>query len=273
MDTGKAHVENLDTDTALRALGDGSYAAEMSRRWWVQAGPNGGYLAALILRALLSELDPQGKGERVVRSMHVRYLKPAGEGEVTIHVSTLQAGRSMTTLAARLVQAGRDIVLASATFSAPLSAIAFQDSSMPTLPAVGQCEAIEKRIELNHRWDMYRGIGGAFRSGERALTGGHIRLAEPRIPDALTLAAVWDAWPPAVFARAIDQRFKGAVPTVEVSIVFRHAGPLPGLGAGDYLVIQAESDAARDGLTEEVAQVWSPGGELLARSRQLALLF
>ena len=143
---------------------------------------------------------------------------------------------------------------------------------MPGARPPAECTPIDKQIELNHRFDMLHAIGAAARTGQRALSGGYIRFADPRPIDALALAALWDCWPPAVFARAFEQRFRGAVPTVEASVYFRRSTPLPTTGAGDYVLLHVESTMAHEGLTTEDAEIWSLDGQLLAQSRQLALL-
>ena len=45
-------VARFDADTAVVPLGGGRFGACMDRGWWIERGPNGGYVAAVILRAL-----------------------------------------------------------------------------------------------------------------------------------------------------------------------------------------------------------------------------
>ena len=73
-------------DTAVNALGDGRYRASISRAWWIERGPNGGYLAAIVLRAILAEVDDPA---RRPRSLTLHYLRPPVEGpcEVAVPVS------------------------------------------------------------------------------------------------------------------------------------------------------------------------------------------
>lgn len=262
-------MTTFDRDTALAPLQAGRYAGSASENFWVQSGPNGGYLAAIALRgAALSVPEP----ERVPRSLHVRYLAPPRAGAFELTSEVIRAGRSMTTVAVRMQQDSRDFLHASACFSAAFSSIAFQDRAMPEALPLAASEPVEKRIAMNHQFDMWRAIGGAERASTRALSGGWIRFAEPRPIDALALAALWDCWPPAVFARALPQRFRGAVPTVEVSVYFRRRTPLPNAAPSDYVLLKVESTMADDGVAEEDGEIWSPDGLLLAQSRQLALL-
>ncbi len=61
-------------DTAVHPLGDGRYAVDVGRRWWIERGPNGGFLAALVLRAILAEVDD---ADRPPRSLTLHYPTPA----------------------------------------------------------------------------------------------------------------------------------------------------------------------------------------------------
>jgi acyl-CoA thioesterase len=260
---------HFDRATALEPLADGRFAGVVSKDFWVQSGPNGGYLSAIALRgasALVS--DP----ERAPRSLHVRFLAAPKAGPFELRSELIRAGRSMSTIGVRMIQDDREFLHASACFSAAFSTIAFQDLAMPEALPIEQAEQVPVRIELNQRFVQRRAIGDTERAGSRALSGGWIRFADPRPFDALAMATLWDTWPPAVFARAFDQRFRGAVPTVEASVYFRRRVPLPELGPEDSVLLRVESTMADEGFCEESAEIWSPGGLLLAQARQLCLL-
>ncbi|HMI91731.1 MAG TPA: thioesterase family protein [Polyangiales bacterium] len=260
---------HFDRATALDPLSAGRFGGVVSQEYWVQSGPNGGYLAAIALRGA-SALVPEP--ERAPRSLHVRFLSAPKAGPFELAAELVRAGRSMTTIAVRLSQDGRDFVHASACFSAAFSPIAFQDATMPDALPIERAELLPARIALNERYVLRRAIGGGERSGPRAISGGWIRFADPRPFDALAMAALWDVWPPAVFARAFEQRFRGAVPTVEATVYFRRRLPLPEIGAEDSVLLRVESTMADEGFCEESAELWSPSGALLAQARQLALL-
>ena len=270
-------VTIFDRATALApvesgvAAGSGALAftGSVSEDFWVQAGPNGGYLAAIALRGASALVDAD---ERPARSLHARFLSAPKAGPFELHAEVVRAGRSMTTVAVRMLQDGRDFLHASACFSGGFSSIAFQDCTMPAALPLEHSHAVPKRIALNHRYDLHRAIGGDERQSDRARTGGYVRFAEPRAIDALALAALWDAWPPAVFARVFTERFRGAVPTVEVSVYFRRRTPLASTRPGDYVLLCVESTMAEEGIVEESGEIWSRDGLLLAHSRQLALL-
>ena len=115
-------------DTAVTPLGHGAFEAAVRRRWWVARGPNGGYLAALILRALTETV---GDPARAPRSLTVHFLAVPEEGPVRIECAVERAGRSLSTLSARLLQGERVMALGLAAFSAPWTGMEYADAPMP----------------------------------------------------------------------------------------------------------------------------------------------
>ncbi len=258
----------FDRATALSTLGKDRYGGTIVRDFWVFAGPNGGYLAAMALRAALTTL---GASDRAPRSMHLRYLAPPKEGDCELSVSVLRQGRSMTILAVTLQQGGRDCVSATVCASTPFSDITFQDKPMPAALPFERGIAMPKAIPLNERFDSRIAIGGPPRSGQHAETGGYLKLVDGRPLDMLALAAFWDCWPPAVFFRSVEPPLSGGVPTVEASVYFRRQLPQPGVDAADHVLVHLKSTLAHDGFIEEDGEIWSRSGQLLVQSRQLAL--
>lgn len=264
----------FDRDTAVERVAPGRYRGRIDRGWWIINGPNGGYIAAIVLRAMTEEV---GDAARAPRSLTLHYLRPPTEGAVSIEVSVERSGRTLSTLSARLLQDGRLMVVALGAFATSRKSFEFSDPEPPRMPPPEACESMQQKyganIELRNRYDARVGLGGALGSGSnRALLGGYIRCEEPRIVDALAVAAFTDAFPPALFTRAIGRAGIGPVPTVDLTIHFRAALPLPGAEANDYSIVVFRSEASRDGFVEEDGEVWSAGGVLIAQSRQLALV-
>lgn len=258
----------FDRATALRSSGTGVFAGEVSQDFWVVVGPNGGYLAAIVLRGAALAL---GADDRAPRSMHLRYLSPPRAGAFELHVRPVREGRSMSILAISLLQDGRECVAASACFAAAVDGPSFQDVVPPAALPLERAVAMPKVIPLNHQFDARSAIGGPPRSQQRAQTGGYTRFADGRPIDMLALAAVWDTWPPAAMFRADHETSKG-MPTVEASIYFRRQVPFDGFRADEHVLFHSQTTMARDGFIEEDATIWTQRGELLVQSRQLALL-
>jgi len=256
--------------TAAEPIGAHLYRAVLDDGWWVVRGPNGGYVAAVMLRAILAEVaDPA----RAPRSLTVHYLAPPAPGPADIEVTVERSGRSLASVSARMYQGGKPLVLALAALSAPWPGE--RDFSDAAPPAVAPLEdtvprPAESLPPIAHRFEFQLGIGGPpFRAGDEALTGGWMRLVEPAIVDACVVAALTDAWFPAAFVR-LDA--PAALPTVDLTIHFRAELPLAGAAPDDWSIGIFRSRHARNGFVEEDGEIWSPGGVLLAQSRQLALL-
>src|SRR4051794_10615821 len=81
------------TDTAVVPQGEGRYTARIDPGWWIERGPTGGYVAALILRAVTAEV---AEPDRRLRSFTVHYLAPPHEGPVDVVVTVERQGRSLT---------------------------------------------------------------------------------------------------------------------------------------------------------------------------------
>ena len=60
----------FDRDTAVTQLSDGTFAATIAPGWRAGRGPHGGYLAAILLRALTAAVDDP---ERTPRSLTIHY--------------------------------------------------------------------------------------------------------------------------------------------------------------------------------------------------------
>lgn len=260
----------FDRDTSVRAVGEGIFAAEIDPGWFVARGPNGGYVAALLLRGLIAA---QGDPERAPRSLTLHFTAPPAAGPVHLHTAIERRGRSLTTASARLLQDGRLLALALASFSKPRETTSFDETRPPRVPAPEECPRIEARIPVHERYEARRALGAEpFGGAARAEGGGWIRLSDGDRPlDAPLVAAYTDAWPPAIFERLGAAGLNGGVPTVDLTVHFRET--LGDGRSGDFALARFRTRLAREGFLEEDGEIWSREGRLLAQSRQLAVIF
>jgi acyl-CoA thioesterase len=263
----------FDRETAISKVGDGRYTAAMAPEWWVVRGPNGGYLAAVILRALTDTVDDPA---RAPRSLTVHYASAAGEGDVELQTTRERVGRSLTTCTCRMEQHGRLVALAIAAFSMPREGPEFSDVVMPQVPGPDAFVPLTRPPDappIAQRWEIRWAIGHppapGQPSGARAVAGGWIRLPEQRPVDALLAAAITDGWIPPTFSRIQEPII---VPTVDLTIHFRAALPHPGSPADGFVLAAFHTKVATDGFLEEDGEIWAPDGTLLAQSRQLATI-
>jgi acyl-CoA thioesterase len=262
-------MTRFDRDTAIESKGGGVYAARIDRGWWVVRGPNGGYVAAIVLRAFVGAVD----ADRAPRSLTIHYTAPPDEGPVRVETRVERVGRSLTTVSGRMLQGDRVLALALAAFSKSRVGPSFDHAPRPEARPPEDCEPFRGFIPMNERYEYRHAIGALPGSGaEQALIGGWIRSAEPRVADAPLVAAFTDAWPPACFAPAPNRESVGPVPTVDLTIHFRRDLPLAGARPDDFHLAVFRSRFAEQGFVEEDGEVWSRDGVLLAQSRQLAVI-
>lgn len=264
-----SRVTHFDRDTAVTRVAEDEFAATLSRDWWVFTGANGGYLAAVVLRALTERVADQ---TRSVRSLTVHYLRPPSEGDVTITTNVVREGRSLATLTATMAQEGREIALAMAAFSRPRPSMTFSDAPMPAAPPVEETPPSQWPEDLFPpiaRRFHYRPVGteAVFAGLPEARVAAWTRLREPAPLDPVLLSLVADALAPAVFPKASAPV---AATTIDLTVHFRAPADEP---PGDGWVLATfASRVGVDGFVEEDGEIWTPDGRLLAHSRQLALV-
>ena len=266
---------DFDRETGVTRLDDGRFQAQLDTSWWVHRGPNGGYLAALALRALAETVaDP----DRAPRSHTVHYTSPPGEGALEIETVVERSGRSLTTCSGRLTQGGKLVGLALGAFSRARPGTELNDLVMPAATPPDELEddvVPEMAPQIASRWQHRWAIGPPPFSPSRARSeeargGGWLRLPEGHVVDAVVAAAITDAAVPAIFTR-LDEPI--LVPTVDLTIHFRTALPLENARDDDWVLAVFRTGAVADGFLEEDGELWSADGRLLAQSRQLAAVF
>ncbi len=269
--SGAAALPGFDADTAVEDLGGGRFAATMSERWWVGKGPNGGYVAAVILRAI----QASARAERAPRSLTVHFLRAPRPGPVEVAVTVEREGGRATFLSARMEQDGKAQATAQAVLSENWSDDeGFSELTMPDAGEPGELHTIdpETRASRPNMLQNYRlrpALGEPAFSGGAPYTGAWIRSREPRLLDAPLAAALLDTWFPAPFVR-LERPF--GAPTIDYTVHFRSPLPPPGAAPEDAYLVAFRSNLARHGFFEEDGELWSADGTLLAQSRQLALL-
>ena len=263
-------VHPFDHDIAVQDLGEGRFGAEMSERWWVERGPNGGYVAAVILRAI----QAAAAGERAPRSLTVQFPRAPVAGPVEITAKTEREGRTVTFLSARMEQQGKLQATALAVLADDLEANGFAELQMPSVEPPAELyspdpEQVSGMPTMFQNYSVRPALGDQAFSGGTPYSGLWIRGREPRLLDAPLAAAILDAWFPAPFIRL--ERPVPA-PTIDYTVHFRAPLPEPGASAEDPYLATFRSGLARGGFFEEDGELWSQDGSLLAQSRQLALL-
>lgn len=268
-------VTDFAVETAVAEVRPGVYSGTMTPDWGVPRGANGGVVAAFVLRAMQAQVADNSLPPR---TLTVHYLRPPAPGPVEVEVEVERAGRTLSTVSARMFQDGVLMVIAVGAFGRPFDGpTAFEGLQFPDVgpppeelrpvrippgvwlpPVVERCR-ITTRIGVSPR---ERGTGVAE-------SGGWLRFDEPVEQDYAALAFYTDAWAPIPFM-ALD--VPAFAPTVELTIQFLSPMPHPGLAAETPVLGRFTSSGSKDGYFVEDADIWAPDGTLLAQSRQLACL-
>ncbi len=280
----------FDRDTAVTRLpgdtpdgaerNDGStggstarFSAEIAPGWRAGRGPHGGYLAAMLLRALIDTVnDP----ERTPRSLTIHYTRAPAPGPIEILVTVERAGRSLSTLSARMRQGAKVTALALAAFSVPWSSPEADELPMPELaPPDAERHSTPKLFkgapEFTRHLVMQPRIGAVPFAGSGApmRIGGWTGLPEARPVNAPALALFCDAWFPPSFI-ALDS--PAISPTVDLTIHFRRSIYDCDCDPAALCLGVFDTRLLHDGLFEEDGVIWAPDGSVLAQSRQLGII-
>ena len=253
----------FDADTALEDV-DGGCRAWAPEHWFVARGPNGGYLAAIAARAA------EAAAGRPLRSLTLQFVAAPAVGPLDVRATVERAGRTYTAVSIRIEQDGAPMTLALATLGElPGDGPAWDAAPMPAATPLGETQSIEPDQAnfpaFMRNYDMRWALAA---DGDVPGSGGWIRTREPRAIDAPLIAAMTDAWAPAAFVAL--GRFVAA-PTLDLTVHIRRPLPPAGMTPDDFLLVRFTSRLSVGGVWEEDGALWTPSGELLAQSRQLAL--
>ncbi|GGU00350.1 MULTISPECIES: thioesterase family protein [Streptomyces] len=264
----------FDRDTAVTPREPGVYDAELSAGWTIIHAVNGGYLLALLGRALgdaLPHPDPF--------TVSAHYLTPSVPGPAVVRTQVIRTGRTLSTGQASLFQYAEDgteverlRVLASYGDLDALSDEVRTTATPPAIPPREHClgpsdgpapkipgsSAITERLDIKlDPATVGWAVGAPSGKGEMR---GWFGLADGRDADPFSLLLTVDALPPTSF----EMGLKGWTPTVELTTHIR-CRPAPG-----PLRVAITTRNLAGGFLEEDAEVWDSAGRLVAQSRQLA---
>ena len=257
---------------APRAEAHATARVTLDESWYQARGVFGGLSAALMLE-VMSALEP----DRAPRSMTVQCVAPALAGPALAVAARERRGGRVTHLSARLY-CGDELsdlcAFAGASFGSPRGSAELL-SSLPLELSAPEAPLPKDLSELYHPTLMpkfaqhfiyFPCIGGGIFSGDSSPTiGGWCDLRAPGPVTYPLIAALFDAWAPAVFASltrpliaaSVDFSYHFMVTPEELSALerpFFYRGEVT-LGAEGYL--------------EERDVLWDRRGKLVATARQL----
>lgn len=255
-------------DRALNLEGDGPiYATTLSRDWEIW-GPNGGYLAALALRAA-------GLSAQVARpaSFYCHFLRSPQFAPVELEVSVLRRGRRSESLAVSMTQDGRPVLQALVRTAAPAPGYEHQEPAAPDVPPVQGLRSTEQLLAPHERppFAFWQNIerrpanaeSGATAVPRRAVTREWTRFrpaatfADPFLDAARTLILLDTYGWPAAYQRYRDRSM--VAPNLDTATWFHRFNP-----DSEWLLIDHACPTGHAGLLGVGGRVWDCKGQLLA---------
>jgi acyl-CoA thioesterase len=260
---------DFEKDTQVSGSG-GQYRAKLSEDWKIW-GPNGGYVAAIALRAA-------GAEARIPRpvAFAAHYLSMARFEEVELEVVPVQQGRSAESIRVSMRQAGRPVLEALVRTAAERRGL---DHDAAEAPAVPDPEALRSRAELfaglhdappypfwsnldvrpeeQERHRVIERVPGEPRARDWVRFVPRASFDDP-FADAGRCLVLLDTyiWP-AAFRR--HPQLDYVAPNLDVVAWFHRSA-----AHSEWLLADAEVPIGREGLLGGRARVWSRGRELVA---------
>lgn len=255
----------FDKDIQIEDMGNSCFAGTVSDNWSVNGNPNGGYLMAMIVNAMLRNSDK--KGTPVVTA---NYLSRCVPGEVEIYISEIARSRQFARYEARLLQEGHEKIRALGTFVSENNdcTVTRYESEAPELAPIEECVP----MSVPPQYTLFRNLNlmldpscvGWMTGGtltDVSINKGYFSFRDGRPVDLLSLFMIIDSMPPAAMA---SQGVTAWVPTIELSVNIRN------LPKTDRLKCSLRTRFITCGILEADGEVWDEEGNLAAISRQIA---
>ena len=255
----------FDKDIDFKQTAPMVFEGTISDNWSINGTPNGGYLMAILARAMMQHTRKQS-----TPILTANYLSRCIPGPARVTVEKLTESVQFSRFRASLVQGEREKITVIGTFSDGngTTAVTRYEKMPPEVAPVDACLVIPElpgytafchlELYLDPACSGWM-VGGAL--SDRSEQKGWARFRVQRPYDAPTVFLIADAFPPAVLA---SQGMTAWVPTLEFSVNIRN------LPATPWLKCAFRTRFINGGLVEEDGEIWDEAGELVAISRQIA---
>ena len=262
----------FDRETSLRQVADNRWQPESNDYWGGDAVASGGYSHALAIKAI--GLCSEHPHPATATSHYLRPLVPGLPSEIEVEV--MQKSRRVTTARAILRQNDKPCLLTTASYIELDTHFGIEGERRPAPPVLPDPQAC---IDTSQEFDEADGEGprGLFSrievrvTQEHASAEGHsfpdmagwVRFRDGSSADTLVPHMFLDTFPPAIFG---EIGYIAWVPTIEFT-THLHRQPAPGWLQGQFAV-----EVLSNGRMIESGWLWDSEGELVADSRQIAMV-
>jgi acyl-CoA thioesterase len=221
-------------------------------------------------------IEDVNDAERFPRSLTLHFCAPA-TGEVDLRTEIVRTGKRVTHAACRIENEKGVATLGSASFCKDRpGAERYVHARMPNVEPAASLRPLPADVPgipafFQHVDARFCGATMPFSSSssKEAKVIAWVRLREPSPLDAPLASLLLDSLPPAITAT-----FGAPRPLASVDFTIHFFAHLTETDAApeEHCLVAIGSRWADDGYTEEVRDLWSPRGVLLAQCRQLIAL-
>lgn len=257
----------LDDSLRLTRQSDAIFTAQTDQKYWNLIGPYGGWIAALLMKAVLEDNDLNGF-EPV--ALTVDFMKAPAEGAVVVKRSCDRAGRTTSFWRADIeTPDGKPCARAMLTLATPRETLDFSQSRMPDVASADSVTIMDTQI-LPINWvNLYEtrvvlGKMGTRTPDSRSLVW--VREADGRPLDHISLTAICDSPFPRLF---LATGRPSNISTVSMTTFF-HASraELDEIGNAPILA-DSHCERSTGGFYDQHARFFAADGRLLAASQQM----
>ncbi|MGJ9414084.1 thioesterase family protein [Aeromicrobium sp. CF4.19] len=262
----------LDRAVATTIGTDGLRHLELTADWNTPNGTaNGGYVLAVLLRAALDHATTAAPAHPDPLTVSVSYFRPPVPGPASVQIRTLRTGRRLSVHEATLEQDDRPVSHAVITLHDWDAAGDVQHTphAAPVLPAPEDCLDLATRIPhgtvpIIERYETRAATLPGWMQGEPSgvpEAAVWVRPRDGRRVDALAAAAIVDGYPPVT-----TEIGHIASATVQITVHLRRRPDTR------WALLHVTTRHVVDGYHDEDVELWDEQGNLVAQSRQLAIL-
>ena len=237
--------------------------AELSRNWEVW-GPNGGYVAAIALRAAMAR-------SRLPRpaSFHCHFLAVGEFGPVELHVRSVGGGKRAESLRVELVQKERPLLAASVWMvDEDLRGYEHDFGRAPEIQGPGELPSFQELADNYDEWyAIWRSMEGKplrWNQGPgEPVSRTWLRFTDTAIPDRHADALrqlFWldfPGWNATISAH--QWPFRYLTPNLDLMVQFHRFAP-----EAEWMLADGNVLVAEDGLVGCTSRLWTEDGRLLA---------
>jgi len=262
---------DIEEQTAVRAVREGCYTADVSADWEIW-GPCGGYVAAIALRAA-------GAASGLLRpaSFYCHYLSVAAFEPVDLRVTSLRSGRTVHAQRVEMTQHDRPVLDAMVWSVGEVAGLEHEDASPPSVPGQDRLLGIEERlrvreerppfaywtnfdqrpIEWSDSWPPDGPLPPTWKTWVRPRP--RAAFDDPWVDGARSLIVLdVGSWPAGSRPHAyLEPPF--VAPSLDLYASFQHPG-----SASEWILLDTHSPVSEGGLLSWTGRVWSEDRRLIA---------